>query len=165
MDPTTIANIFDKVQPTGSNIFHEIATLGSMVLLNRVSKFVLPSLRFLLREKNHSGQHCVHIVACIHSGQHAIDLMEKFVSLGANINAINPILGESVLQVAVRCNNYKLVKWMCQHPVVDINAVNKIGWTAYHQAYVQNNVQMMNILKTYGADTTVPNENERNESD
>lgn len=166
MDPATIINIFGKVHPAGSNIFHEIATLGSMVLLDRVSKFLIPSLRFLLREENRNGQHCVHIVAYTHSGHHAVDLMEKFISLGANINAINPVLGESVFQAAVRCNNYKLVKWMCQqHPTVEINAVNEIGWTPYRQAFVRNNVKMMTILETYGADTTVPDENEGDESE
>lgn len=154
MDPATIANIFGKVPSTGTNIFHEIAAEGSIILLERVSQFIMPSNRFLLQERNYSGQECVHIVAYLHKGHLAIDLMKMLLNLGGNINAKNRT-GESVLHQAVYCENYELVKWMCEQPPLELNVTNRSGLTAYQIAFDRNDKKMMSILRSFGANAKI----------
>lgn len=165
MDIATIADIFGKVPPTNATIFHEIAHKGSMVLLDRVSHFVTHSTKFLLKERNYNGQHCIHIVAYTHKGQLAIDLMEKLVNLGADINAKTKTEGDTVLHQAVRSKNYELVVWLCQHSTINLDALNRAGWTAYRVAYGENDKTMMNILENFRAGTEIPSESDSDESD
>lgn len=160
MDIATIENIFGKVPPTNATIFHDIAHKGSIVLLDRVSQFITHSTKFLLKKRNYNGQTCIHIVAYTHKGQLAIDLMEKLVNLGADINAKTKPEGDTVLHQAVRCDNYELVVWLCQHSVINLDTLNGAGWTAYRVAYGQNDKRMMNILEIFRANTEIPSESD-----
>lgn len=155
MEVTPYGKLFGRNTQTGNTIFHEIAELGSVTLLQRIRDNVTESYSSILREKNYSGEFCGH-VAAKHRGLRAIALLEILVELGADLNAITGCSGDTLLHETASSGDDELAEWLCEQQGINLNAKNYGTLTAYQVAFQRNNQKMMNILRTHGAQCEDP---------
>nr|AAX56955.1 vankyrin 3 [Ichnoviriform sonorense] len=147
MDISGIRKLFGRNGILGNTIFHELAYVGSLTLLYRFRDNFDESFRSFLQETNNDGENSIHVAANTHRGFHAIRLIEELVNLGVDLNARDRSLNMTVLHIAVHHKDYALAKWLRQQPNVDINVKNFDGLTAYGLACLENDEEMMRILR------------------
>lgn len=129
MAELVIGRLFEKNPMTGNNGFHEIIIDGSLTLLQRIQNNINEPLDFYLREYNNQGVTCLHLAAFIPGHRRAIRFMDILRSLGADINERSLITGQTVLHYAVHQKRYKLTKWLCDLPEIDVCIRNNAGET------------------------------------
>nr|ABH10021.1 vankyrin 2 [Campoletis chlorideae ichnovirus] len=151
MDIRQIRGLVGRNDITGNNIFHELAEVGSLTLLYRIRDNIDESFHSILQETNNDGESSIHIAVKKHRGEHAIKLVEVLVSMGADLNGTMGTSGCTVLHITVWRKDYTLAKWLCQQSRINLHAKGWYGLTAYHMAVIENDEQMMDIFKAYGA--------------
>lgn len=157
MEPSPIQKLFGREPIRGNTIFHVLAKLGSLELLNRICDNVDEPCDSILHEKNYNGEFCTHVVAKNHRGQAAIVLMEALMNLGADLNAVDARAGFTVLHETVLREDYELAEWLCQQPRLNLDSKTWGGLTAYQLAFKKKNQQMMDLFRTQGANCEQPN--------
>nr|ABH10020.1 vankyrin 1 [Campoletis chlorideae ichnovirus] len=154
MNIAGIQQLFGRNHNSGENILHELVRTGSLELLYRIRDNYGGPLDFLLQEFDNCGKNCIHVAADTHRGRRAILIIQVLMELGADLNAGDYWLNMTVLHLAVYNKDYALAKWLCQQPILDINAMGFDGTTAFGIAYSTGDYQMMIMLRpncsTYG---------------
>lgn len=115
-------------------------------MLQRVRDTVSEQFGHFLREITDKGETCVQIAANRHRGQHAIELIEALVYLGADINGTDEI-GNTALHYAVYYNDLLLATWLCHQPGINVEAKNQDGETPHRMAGIGGVHRMCNFLK------------------
>nr|AFH35115.1 vankyrin 1 [Hyposoter didymator ichnovirus] len=151
MATSQIDKLFDKDPITGNTIFHELAYIGSLTLLKRFRNNLDEPCTFILQQFNSDGEFSIHVAANVHRDLHAIQVIELLRDLGADLDARDDQLGITVLHIAVHYSDYVLAQWLCAQSQIDINAEDVDGDTAYQLALQNQDQQMMDILRSYGA--------------
>ncbi|XP_057318140.1 uncharacterized protein LOC130663090 [Microplitis mediator] len=151
----------------GDNIFHVIAKKGWLKMLYALEGFVDETVEPWLRERNKVGNTCLHEAARRNKGQQAIQIMEKLVEYGADLN-FKSSCQKPVLHVAVEKEDHKLAAWICQQPGINLEAENSSKYTAYQLASKKWRIRdkkMMEILENHGAVTRENSDREDEKSD
>lgn len=165
MEPTSdIKRLFGRDVNRGNTIFHEIAELGSLLLLNRIFKNVDERLDLILQTENYNGELSIHVAAKKWKGLRAIELIKMLVKLGANLNAAEEYSGYTVCHEAVCFEDDELLQWLCQQPGINLDAKTMRKKTAYQMAFRKNNTKLMGILRDHGADCELREESESESS-
>lgn len=147
MERATIKKLFDAERIFGNTIFHELAYCGSLVLLRRISGTIDEPCESILQQVNFDGEHSIHVVANIHKGNRAVNLIKALIEMGADLNARDQLLNVTVIHIAVEHRDYILAKWLCDQGRIDLNVKSVDGLTAYDIARAANDTTMMKILK------------------
>lgn len=90
----------------------------------------------------------------------ALLLTYKSYSMECSLNEDSEQLdesGESSLMSAVRQRNYELAKFLLENVACDVNLKNNKGETAFMIATESRNVNIIKLLRAFGADVTVKN--------
>ncbi|BAF45524.1 GfV-B55-ORF1 [Ichnoviriform fumiferanae] len=130
-----------KKNTMGNNIFHEIAIEGSLLMLRRIRDNVNEQMDTYLSDTNDQGETCIVIAADRHRGRLAIELIEIFVGLGADINGTDNE-GNTALHYTVFNEDHALASWLYQQPGINLNAANHDELTPLGLA-IQLNIQGM----------------------
>nr|ACE75453.1 viral ankyrin [Glyptapanteles indiensis] len=150
MEENGSANGFEFVEPTDheGNTFQYICRVGDV---NEVLE-ALESVRWtdVLHQYDFCGRQVTHAVAECDQAN-AKSKIEILWTMGADINAKELTMGNTLLHLAILTRNYLLAEWICQTPGFDVEAVNYLQDTAYHIAYRIGDLDMMEILRTNGA--------------
>lgn len=167
MESLVIGKIFGEVDEIGNNFLQEICDEGCLGLLLRAGFWLDDKAsEVLLQNYNFNGDQCVHIVAKVHRGLKAILLMEALVDLGANINEPDRISGATALHIAVVHEDHQLADWICrQDGVVDKEARDYAGMTAFQVAWKRRDLKMVDLLWELGADGDQPWESDSESDD
>lgn len=134
----------------GENILHYLSRNGGLIDLFVYKNAIVDENRFLVREFNLRGQQSVHVVV----SEDRIDpemKLNRLMEWGADINGKEKVHGDTPLHIAVRTKRYKLARWLCQQPQVDIEARNFAQQTPYQLADYCHDTDMMNLLQENGA--------------
>lgn len=151
MEIFKISKLFSKNASTGNTIFHELAYVGSLPLLERFRDSLVEPCTFVLQQFNSDGEFSIHVAANTHRGLHAIRVIKLLRDMGANLDARDDLIGITALHIAVEHRDYTLAKWLCEQSQIDINAEDIDGLTAYQLAREKPDPQMMDILLMHGA--------------
>ncbi|BAF45649.1 vankyrin-b2.1 [Ichnoviriform fugitivi] len=165
MGNSACKDLFDRDDRTGDTIFHELAKIGGLIVLNRIQERTPGPFVDLLRIKNHEGELCTHVVANYHNGLRAILLIDVLVLLGADLNGRNFCAGETVLHRSVHNGDAPLAKWLCEQPQINLNARNNNGLTAYQIANERNDGDLKEILRKAEENCEEPQGTSSDESD
>lgn len=155
-----IGGLFGRDVNSGNTIFHEIAELGSLPLLNRILKNVDQRVDWILQTGNYNGELSIHVVAKKWKGLRAIELIKLLVKLGANLNAADEYSGWTLCHLAVSFEDDELLQWLCQQPGIKLDAKTRSRKTAYQMAFRKKKTELMDILRNHGADCEVNEESE-----
>ncbi|BAF45667.1 vankyrin-b15.1 [Ichnoviriform fugitivi] len=151
MKTSQIEKLFRKHPVTGNTIFHELAYDGSLTVLKRIRDNLDEPCTFILQQFNCEGEFSIHVAAMMHRGRHAIRLIKLLRDLGADLDARDDQLENTVLHIAVVQRDHTLAKWLCKQSQIDINAEDVDGHTAYQLAQMDHDQYMMDILRIHGA--------------
>ncbi|AHY21962.1 viral ankyrin 3 [Diadegma semiclausum ichnovirus] len=151
METSQMEKLFSKDPVTGNTIFHELAYVGSLTLLERFRDSLDGSCTSILQQFNSDGEFSIQVAAASHKGQHAIRLIELLRDLGADLDARDDQSAFTLLHIAVEHQDHTLAKWLCEQSQIDMNAEDVDGLTAYQLAQEKKDQQMMNILRMHGA--------------
>ncbi|ULM71699.1 viral ankyrin 7 [Diadegma fenestrale ichnovirus] len=150
METSQMEKLFSKDPSTGNTIFHELAYVGSLTLLERFRDSLGESCTSILQQFNSDGEFAIHVAANTHRGPHAIRVIKLLRDLGARLDAKDDQLAITVLHIAAEHQDHTLAKWLCEQSQIDMNAEDADGLTAYQLAQAQNDQRMMNILRMHG---------------
>ncbi|CAD6243721.1 GSCOCT00013118001.2-RA-CDS [Cotesia congregata] len=130
------------------NVFQYICRVGDVGELLQA----LESMRWtdVLHQYDFCGRQVTHAVA-EDDQANAKSKIEILWNMGADINAKELIMGNTLLHIAVITRNYLLAEWICRTPGADLGAVNSLQDTAYQVAYRISDLGMMEVLRTNGA--------------
>nr|AGQ20116.1 AsIV-cont00008-ORF1 [Apophua simplicipes ichnovirus] len=96
---------------TGNSKFHEMALRGSLVALRKIRDNLDHPIVEILRKWNNHGETCLHLAVLMNRGQHAINIIEILVELGADLNARN-MSGHNILHYALQNEDRELTNWL-----------------------------------------------------
>ena len=150
MEKNGVGNGQEFVERTDhyGDVFQYICRVGNIEELLEA----LESMRYsdVLHQYDSYGRQVIHAVAeC--DQINATSKIDLLCTMGANINAKELIMGNTVLHIAVIAGNYLLVESICRIPGVDLEIVNSLDDTAYQVAYRIGDRHMMEILRINGA--------------
>ncbi|XP_057319147.1 uncharacterized protein LOC130663739 [Microplitis mediator] len=134
---------------TGENIFHVIAKLGWLKTLYTLNVLIDEEIKPWLQMRDKKGDTCVHIAAYRNRGQQAIQLIEKLVDYGADLNARRQYHGDTVLDIAVQRRDYELAVWLCKQPSIDLQTEKYFQHVAHQVALEESHEKKMEILETH----------------
>ena len=89
-----------------------------------------------------------------------LDILKLTIAAGADPKLTNRFGGTALIPAAQR-GHVEVVREILMHTKVDINHINKVGWTALLEAIVRTDgglkhQQIVQLLVDYGADVTIP---------
>lgn len=135
----------------GRNYFHEVSSSGCTDLLQRIESYIDERHQYLLIEVDDEGYQCVNIAAEKLEVQTAVEMIKYLVCFGADINAKHAVNGNTLMHTAVNQKNYELAKWLCQQENMNADSLNKEKKTPYEMAVINNDTEMMEILREHAA--------------
>ncbi|KAH0554413.1 hypothetical protein KQX54_010476 [Cotesia glomerata] len=115
------------------NRFFSICRSGNIFEFMESVPF-LSYVRHLVREYDHHGRLCTHIVARFDLNN-AVMKIELLLNMGADVSARESLTGDSLLHIAVSSKNYELAEWLCRDLKANLIAINYAHMTPYHLAY------------------------------
>lgn len=157
-------DLSDENEETEETILHELTRAGAFKEIWRMHQRAPGQFYHSLRIDDDEGELCTHLAAKLHRGSLSINIMSVLERIGADLNAKNKCAGDTVLHTAVRYANYKLVEWLCTQPLINLEADNYAGLTAYQLAYKNEDEQLMKMFHSAGANCEEPEETSSEES-
>lgn len=146
--------IIKDITPESENIFHWLIRDQSQESLQTLNMLINNDNSHLIQKYDFRGLQCIHLAAMRDSyvSQQKFELLLRW---GADINSQDKIHGNTPLHYAVLTNNYGLASWICEQFDVVIDVYNSKKKTPWQIAHERQEVIMMELLKSYGAQCTV----------
>ncbi|CAI5764173.1 NF-kappa-B inhibitor alpha [Podarcis muralis] len=129
----------------GNTPLHIVCEQGSLrgvgVLTQYCQKQQIDSI---LQSSNYNGHTCLHLAAI----QGYLAIVERLLSLGADVNAQEPCNGRTALHLAVDLQNQELVSLLLKHGA-DVNKVTYQGYSPYQLTWGRNNSFIQEQLRQF----------------
>ena len=89
-----------------------------------------------------------------------LEILKLLIAAGANTKLTNRYGGTALIPAAER-GHVEVVRELLSHTDVDVNHINRLGWTALLEAIVLSDggpkhQQIVQLLLEHGADTSIP---------
>jgi ankyrin repeat protein len=104
----------------------------------------------ILNHQDKFGRTLLHYAALENKTQYAQSLIEQGQ---ANLN-IKDLEGNTPLHIAVQCNNYAMVDFLCKKGA-HLDIKNKKQLTPFHISILKKHLNILELLGYYGADITI----------
>jgi hypothetical protein len=85
----------------------------------------------------------------------SILLFKLFVELGADPNIPEKFYGQNCLHIASGRGSHEIVEYILTNSLVDVNGLDRDGFSPLHVAIQKNDVKAIKLLLIYGADKEV----------
>ncbi|XP_032086775.1 NF-kappa-B inhibitor alpha [Thamnophis elegans] len=129
----------------GNTPLHIACKQGSLRGVNVLIQYCQkPQLHSLLQAANYSGHTCLHLASI----QGYLAIVERLLSLGADVNAQEPCNGRTALHLAVDLQNEGLVSLLLKHGA-DVNKVTYQGYSPYQLTWGRNNSFIQEQLRQF----------------
>ncbi|XP_070787485.1 NF-kappa-B inhibitor alpha [Pituophis catenifer annectens] len=129
----------------GNTPLHIACKKGSLRGVNVLIQYCQkPQLHSLLQAANYNGHTCLHLA----STEGYLAIVERLLSLGADVNAQEPCNGRTTLHLAVDLQNEGLVSLLLKHGA-DVNKVTYQGYSPYQLTWGRNNSSIQEQLRQF----------------
>ncbi|AAW51805.1 viral ankyrin 2 [Bracoviriform demolitoris] len=134
---------------TGENIFFVIAKLGWLKTLHTLNVLIDEEIKPWLQQRNKLGDTCIHVAALANRGKQAIQLIEKLVEYGANLNTRRNCNGDTVLDIAVKNKDHELTVWLWKQPSINLQTEKFFHYVMDQMKLKESQENKMEILEAY----------------